>query len=109
MEHDYKAQRAETFETFATMDAQAALPARAVVTFQFFPEDIDADWDGVEAALRDRGFETARFLDEETLDASTGPIPVTPEAIWEKERIATEGALGFSFEPDGWVLMEDGA
>lgn len=109
MSHDYDAQRAETFESFAALGGGAFVPARAVVTFQFFPEETEADWAGLEAALQARGFSTGRFEEEETLDASIGPIAVTPEAIWQHERVATGIALEFAFEPDGWVLMEDGA
>jgi hypothetical protein len=107
MSHDYDAQRAETFETFAALGGEAFVPARAVVTFQFFPEETEADWAGFEAALREKGFTTARFEEEETLDAGIGPIEVTPEVIWRHEKAATEVALRFAFEPDGWVLMEE--
>lgn len=107
MSHNYMAQRAETFETFASMGKGVGLPKQAVVDFQFFPEEVDADWDGLEAALRKKGFKTTRFEDEGTLDASFGPIDITPDSIWEQERIATEVALKFDFNPDGWVLAED--
>jgi hypothetical protein len=31
-------------------------------------------------------------------------MPVTPEAIWAEERLATEIALKHDFYPDGWDL-----
>ncbi|EEW26309.1 ribonuclease E inhibitor RraB [Rhodobacter ferrooxidans] len=107
MSHDYNAQRAETFETFETMGKEITLPKRAVVDFQFYPEEIEADWDGLEAALREKGFTTTRYEDEETLDASIGPIEVTPDSIWKWEKLATEVALKFDFNPDGWGMVED--
>ncbi|MGB8814292.1 MAG: ribonuclease E inhibitor RraB [Paracoccaceae bacterium] len=107
MSHDYEAQRADTFETFTQMGTEISLPKMAIVDFQFYPDDIDAQWDALEAALRDKGFKTTRYEDEETLDASIGPIEVNPESIWKYERIATEVALKFDFNPDGWGLVED--
>ena len=38
--------------------------------------------------------------------AAFGPIPVTAESIWDKERVATEIALAHDFYPDGWELAE---
>jgi hypothetical protein len=56
--------------------------------------------------LKVRGFKPRRVGDNETVIASFGPIPVTPEAIWDKERVATEIALAHDFYPDGWELAE---
>jgi hypothetical protein len=109
MSHDYNAQKAETFETFEALGEGADLPARAVVTYQFFPESSEPNWAGLTKALEAKGFRCEVFEDEDTLDASIGPMAVTPDAIWTQEKIATEIALKFEFEPDGWVLMEDEA
>ena len=105
MSHNYEAQRRETFQTFAEAASSVRLPKTAVVEFVFFVEELDADWDAFEAALRGAGFKTVRE-DEETVIASIGPIAVTPEAIWVQERIATQIALKFEFYPDGWDLAE---
>lgn len=107
MDHDWAGQKRETFETFAEMDEGLRLPARAVVYFEFYAEDIDCDWQGVETALRGRGFATERDEDEGLIVASIGPIAVTPEAIWREEKRATEAALPFDFIPDGWELSTD--
>ena len=107
MSHDYDAQRAETFETFESFGKEPGLPSTAVVDFQFYPEEIDADWDGVEAALRAKGFTTRRDIEDETVEASIGPIAVNAETIWRYERIATEVALTFDFYPDGWGMLTD--
>ncbi|MDZ4094106.1 MAG: hypothetical protein U1D35_04250 [Paracoccaceae bacterium] len=104
MSHDYEAQRAETFESFAALGNRAALPNHAVVDFQFYPDDKDANWAACENALRAKGFRTKRFEDEDTLEASFGPIEVMPESIWHYERQATEIAIAYGFDPDGWVL-----
>lgn len=105
MSHDYKAQKAETFESFAAFAAEA--PATATIAYQFYPEDIDANWDGLQQALEARGFRTRRDDDDELLDALIGPLRISAETIWQHEKIATEIALKFDFTPDGWGLMED--
>lgn len=105
MPHDYAAQRRETFQTFK-LSKGVSLPKTAVVEYAFFIEELDASWPALERALRLAGFRTRRLKDGETLVASFGPIPVTPEAIWEQERIATEIALKHDFYPDGWELAE---
>jgi hypothetical protein len=105
MSHDYAAQRRETFQTFK-LSKGVSLPKTAVIDYAFFIEELDASWPALERALRLAGFRTRRLKDGETLVASFGPIPVTPEAIWEQERIATEIALKHDFYPDGWELAE---
>lgn len=105
MTHDYDGQRQETFDTFA--EAGGELPKSAVVDFIFFVEETDADWAAFEKALRAKGFVTRRLDDDETLVASYGPMPVTPEAVWAQERLATEIALRHDFFPDGWDLDEN--
>lgn len=103
MSHNYEAQRRETFATFK---GAKGLPQQAVIDFLFFVEETDADWGAFEAALRGRGFRTRRLEDRETVVASFGPMPLTPEAVWDKERLSTEIALAYDFYPDGWELAE---
>ena len=105
MSHDYNAQRRETFQTFK-LSKGTSLPKEAVVEFAFFIEELDASWPALERALRLAGFRTRRLKDGETLIAAFGPMPVTPEAIWEREHAATEIALKHDFYPDGWELAE---
>lgn len=105
MSHDYAAQRRDTFQTFRQSKG-VSLPKTAVVEFAFFVEENDASWPAFERALRLAGFATRRLKDGETLIASFGPMPVTPEAIWEREHAATEIALKHDFYPDGWELAE---
>ena len=105
MAHNFETQRKETWASFK--DTQGVkLPKEAVVEFAFFVEENDADWGAFEKALRKEGFRTRRLQDGETLVASCGPIPVTPEAIWLREREATSIALKFDFYPDGWEVAE---
>ncbi|MDO9524555.1 MAG: hypothetical protein Q7J57_03295 [Gemmobacter sp.] len=106
MTHNYEAQRRETFDTFKQAGRGMRLPKTSMVAFEFFVEELDADWDAFEKALRVKGFKTKRGTDGETLIATTGPIAVTPEAIWSEERVATELALRFEFYPDGWELTD---
>ncbi len=103
MSHNYAAQRRETFDTFRQSKG-VKLPERAVVDYEFFVEETDADWAGFERALKARGFRTRRLKDGETLVASIGPVPITAEEIWRWEEMATGIALAFDFYPDGWEL-----
>lgn len=106
MTHDYAAQRAETFETFDEIGGIADLPERAVVNLLFLADDVDPPFAACEKALRAKGFETRQDEDGETLEARFGPISITAESIWAIEKQATEIALPFGFEPDGWELVE---
>jgi hypothetical protein len=105
--HDFEAQRKETFETFEELRKEPDLPKRAVVHFLFFAEVTDPDWAGAEKALAAAGFRTERDEDEVMIDAAFGPIDVTPESIWERERMSTEIALRFDFYPDGWDMLTE--
>lgn len=106
MAHNFTAQRRETFDTFKEIPRGEKLPATAVVDFLFFAEEDDANWKAFQAALKAQGFKCAR--DEDYLIASYGPMPVTPEAIWEREETATKIALAHDFYPDGWDLGLEG-
>ncbi len=105
MDHNFEAQRRETYDTFKHSKG-VSLPKMAVVEYAFFIEELDASWPALERALRLEGFGTRREKDGETLIAWVGPIPVTPEDIWHWERIATSIALKHDFYPDGWELAE---
>ena len=105
MTHNYEQQRKDTYASFKNIQG-VKLPKEAVVDFIFFIEELDANWGALERALKAEGFRTRRLDDAETLIASYGPMPVTPEAIWLQERIATTIALKHEFYPDGWELAE---
>jgi hypothetical protein len=105
MSHNYEAQRRDTYASFKNIQG-VKLPATAVVDFIFFIEELDANWAALEKALQAEGFKTRRDGDGETLIASFGPMPVTPEAIWLQERAATSLALKHDFYPDGWELAD---
>ena len=105
MAHNFETQRRETYASFKDIQG-VKLPKEAVVEYAFFVEELDADWGAFEKALRKEGFKTRRLQDGETLVAAFGPMPVTPEAIWLREREATSIALKFEFYPDGWDLAE---
>ena len=105
MDHNFETQRRETYDTFKQSKG-VKLPKEAVIDFLFFIEELDANWAALEKALQKEGFRTRRDKDGDTLIASYGPMPVTPEAIWVQERIATSIALKFDFYPDGWELGE---
>ncbi|MDN5787903.1 ribonuclease E inhibitor RraB [Pseudorhodobacter sp.] len=106
MSHDYKAQQAETFETFDEIGKIDDLPQRAVVNFLFLAEEVDAPFAAAEKALKAAGFATHQDEDGETLEARIGPMEISAAAIWAEEKRATEVALKFGFDPDGWELVE---
>ena len=103
IEHNYEAQRRDTYASFKDIRG-VKLPKMSVVDFLFFIEELDADWAALEKALTAEGFRCRRLPDGETLVAAFGPIAVTPEEIWQAERVATSIALRFDFYPDGWEL-----
>ena len=107
MRHNFDAQRRETFNTFRDMPkGMKKLPERAEVDFLFYPEEHDANYGAVMKALTAKGYRCNR--DDDLVVAKVGPIPVTPDAIWTHERVATEVALAYDFYPDGWDLgLED--
>lgn len=102
MSHNFDSQRQETFDTFKELPKGETLPDRAEIDFLFFPEEEGADYAALGKALAAKGFRITR--DEELLVATKGPMPVTPDAIWAEERLATEIALKHDFYPDGWDL-----
>jgi Regulator of ribonuclease activity B len=106
IQHNYEAQRRDTFATFKQAGRSVRLPKESVIDYIFFVEENDANWNACEKAFRAAGFKTRRDSDGITLVASFGPIPVTPEAIWAQEREATSIALAHDFYPDGWELAE---
>ncbi len=105
--HNYEAQRRDTYDTFKQAGKSVKLPKESVIDYIFFIEELDADWAALEKALRAEGFKTRRETDGETLTASFGPLPVTAEAIWGMERVATSIALAHDFYPDGWELADE--
>ena len=100
--HDYREQRADTFETFAKVGRGVKLPKTAVVVYEFVAEEVDTKWAEVEKALRAKGFKTHHKGD--ILEARIGPIAIDAESVWHWERIATEIVLPYEFYPDGWAL-----
>ena len=105
MSHNFETQRRDTYASFKNTQG-VKLPKEAVVEFLFFIEELDANWHTLEKALQAAGFRTRRLEDKVSLVASYGPMPVTPEAIWQQEREATSIALKHDFYPDGWELAE---
>ncbi len=103
--HDYRSQRADTYETFATVSRGVRLPKTATVVYEFVAEEVDTKWNAVEKALREKGFKASHKGD--LLLAEIGPISIDAETVWHWERIATDVVLGFDFYPDGWELGED--
>jgi hypothetical protein len=106
MSHNYETQRRETYATFKEAGKAVKLPKEAVIDYLFFIEELDASWASLEQSLQSAGFNTRRHKDGMTIIASFGPIPVTPEDIWQHERTATTIALKHDFYPDGWELAE---
>ena len=102
--HDFREQRADTFETFAKVGRGVKLPKTAVVVYEFVAEEVDTAWAAAEKALRAKGFKTSHAGD--VLQARIGPITIDAETVWQWERLATEIVLPFQFEPDRWELAD---
>jgi hypothetical protein len=102
--HDFREQRADTFETFAKVGRGVKLPKTSVVVFEFIAEEVDTNWAAAEKALRAKGFATHHSGD--VLEARIGPIAIDAETVWQWERLATEIVLPFAFYPDGWELSD---
>lgn len=107
MAHDYEEQKSDTLDSLAEMRQEPDFPAQAMVDFLFYPEETDADWDGLAAALQAQGFKTTHYKDDELLEATIGPIETTDDSIWHWEKLSTDIALGFKFAPDGWGMLEE--
>ena len=54
--HDFREQRADTFQTFATVSRGVKLPKASVVVYEFVAEEVDTKWAAVEKELRAKGF-----------------------------------------------------
>ncbi|WP_395002550.1 hypothetical protein [Cypionkella sp.] len=102
--HDFREQRADTFETFAKVGRGVKLPKTSVVVFEFIAEEVETNWAAAEKALRAKGFRTSHAGD--VLEARIGPIAIEAETVWQWERLATECVLPFEFYPDGWELAD---
>jgi hypothetical protein len=107
MMHDFREQRADTFQTFATVSRGVKLPKESVVVYEFVAEEVDTKWAAVEKELRAKGFKASHTGD--VLQARIGPITIEAETVWHWERIATEIVLPYEFYPDGWELADDKA
>ena len=103
--HDYREQRADTYETFASVGRGVKLPKTSVVVYEFVAETTDTDWAGVQKDLKAKGFRTKQSGD--ILEAKIGPIAIEAESVWDWERLATEIVLPFEFYPDGWELADE--
>ncbi|MBZ4021132.1 hypothetical protein CKO11_01470 [Rhodobacter sp. TJ_12] len=107
---DMKQQKAETEQIFAEIAKMEDLPARAVVAFQFVPEDGSADWDAFTEALEAQGYgvewyEAEDDEDEDCLEITTPEMALNVEALWaEEEKLTVQGAV-HGFLADGWGFM----
>ena len=97
MDHNFEAQRRETFDTFRQSKG-ISLPKTAVVDYAFFIEEMDASWPALERALRMEGFQTRRLKDGETLVAFIGAI------IWTLYLSFTESKRfpDYAIDPERW-------
>lgn len=108
---DLQDQKAETEAVFNEMAAQATLPDRAGVDFQFAPEADDADWDALTEAVEDLGHEVEWYegesADDRWLEVTVDNCKVTLDAIWAHEERLTLLAAVHGFAPQGWGLFVD--
>ncbi len=111
--HDFTAQRAETYASFAEIEGSEDLPEEADIDYIFLPR-LGADWTAVILALSDDGFAAERhdpepgdadFADGPWLVATLTDQPVSALSVWLGEETATRIALQHGFVPDGWGFM----
>jgi len=107
MDHDFDAQRAETLQVWRDLSATSSLREIAKLDLHFVPASSGADWNGFEARLAAAGYNSERYEDGRTLEASIGPVDFSVDAIWEHELATTKIALDCGFKPDGWGFFAD--
>jgi hypothetical protein len=112
MDHDFAAQRKDTQNTFAEMQAEHDLPEEADVDYFFLPAEEGADWRALAEALSQEGFDCEWVEDDEGeppyLVATLPDQFVSASGIWIGEETATRIALAHGFTPDGWGLLGEG-
>jgi hypothetical protein len=106
-EHDWDRQYEETNWVWNDLRSKGVDFAQAYkLDLQFVPRAAAADRNAFAEALRGCGYECSFYDDESTVEATTAPIVLTPESIWEHERRTTEIALQHGYLPDGWGFLE---
>lgn len=106
MTHDFAAQKAETFATFAEITDGADLPDTADIDFFFLPDSEESDWRPLADALSRDGY-VCEWADAEEDDgpylvATLPDQPLSAGSLWAAEEVATRAALDHGFSPDGW-------
>lgn len=109
MDHDFDAQRADTFATFAEMAAENDLPDLADLDFFFVAARPDADWRPLAQELEQADFLCDWVDDDEAGDtpyliATLTEQPVSAQSLWIAEETATRIALPHGFAPEGWGM-----
>ncbi|MFD2172760.1 ribonuclease E inhibitor RraB [Rhodobacter lacus] len=107
---DLKQQKAETEQIFREIASMEDLPARAVIAFQFVPEDRAADWDTFTEALEAQGYavewyEAEDDEDEDCFEVTTPEVALNVETLWAEEEKLTLLAAVHGFAADGWGFM----
>ena len=109
MMHDFAAQKAETFATYAELRDGPGLPEFADVDYFLVPGDDNADWRPLADLLTREGFD-CQWVEEDgpCLVATQADQFISADGIWLGEEVVTRAALDHGFVPDGWGLMGDG-
>lgn len=111
--HDFAAQKAETYASFAEMADAEGLPGIADIDYLFLPGP-GADWTRAIIALSDAGYAAERqdpepgdadFAEGPWLTATLTDQPVSALSVWLGEETATRIALDHGFIPDGWGFL----
>ena len=102
MNHNFEAQRASTVQVWKELSRKSGLPVTAVLDLQFVPKERGVDWGAFERQLAAAGYQTERYDDGNTLEASIGPIDLDLDTIWHHECKTSKIAIEFGFLPDGW-------
>ncbi len=108
---NFEEQKADTEWMIRDLTRRGAADPGQEITLdiQFLPaEDAKPDQKGCAAALRKAGFEAHLYEEdgEPVVEATAERARFTLESVWIAERMATEIALRFGFEPEGWGFVE---
>lgn len=106
---NFTEQQAETVFTCEQLrDKQGVKPHSDIMLDLFFVpiEGEDARADAFEKSLAAFGYTVDPEAEGNTISASIGPIPFTPQDIWLHEERTTKMALARGYKPDGWGFAE---
>ena len=102
MSHDFQQQRRDTENVFAELSGRVTVPEDITLDLQFVPAHAEARVGDFIKEAQDAGYEVSIYQDQATIELSVGMTEPSAARIWEVEKRATELALDYGVQPDGW-------